>query len=335
MLFDLTVIAFFSTLVEDYFMVMLIALVIFRTSWGKFTVNLLGEYKDIALRFGSLVIIVLAIVSNIVYLATETDTKQSDSQELSVIEAVATGYAAIAVINCQDADCWAPYIDRLIEVRLNNIDKDTESTPKRLVDEMLDDLLEDTELAASEVAKLRAMFSDRFELVSLEIEEQAQQLESEEPLESTELQELQEAKELEQSQEREIAATTSSARSPLAWFYGLLNDLGLGFGFSAVYFSCFTAWFSGQTLGKKLLKIQVIQLDNTPLSLWDAFGRYGGYGAGLATGLLGFFQIYWDFNRQAIQDKIASTVVIDLSLKQQEKLQSASPQPATNNEFQI
>ncbi|MCW8832829.1 MAG: RDD family protein, partial [Colwellia sp.] len=50
----------------------------------------------------------------------------------------------------------------------------------------------------------------------------------------------------------------------------------------------------------------------TPLSLWDSFGRYGGYGAGLATGLLGFIQIYWDPNRQAIHDKISATVVIDL-----------------------
>ena len=34
--------------------------------------------------------------------------------------------------------------------------------------------------------------------------------------------------------------------------------------------------------------------------------------AGLATGLLGFIQIYWDANRQAIHDKISATVVIDI-----------------------
>ncbi len=48
----------------------------------------------------------------------------------------------------------------------------------------------------------------------------------------------------------------------------------------------------------------------------DCFGRYGGYGAGFATGLLGFLQVYWDPNRQAIQDKISATVVIKGSINQ-------------------
>ncbi|BDY04709.1 RDD family protein [Ferrimonas sp. YFM] len=96
---------------------------------------------------------------------------------------------------------------------------------------------------------------------------------------------------------------------------GIIEDLGLGLGWASVYFTVFTAWFHGQTLGKKLLAIRVIQLDNTPLSLWEAFGRYGGYGAGLTTGLMGFLQIFWDPNRQGIHDKISSTVVVDLRAK--------------------
>ena len=44
------------------------------------------------------------------------------------------------------------------------------------------------------------------------------------------------------------------------------------------------------------------------------YGRYGGYGAGFATGLLGFAQIFWEPNRQAIQDKISETLVIQLGL---------------------
>ncbi len=93
---------------------------------------------------------------------------------------------------------------------------------------------------------------------------------------------------------------------------GIINDLGLGFSWATFYFTVLTSFYGGQTLGKKALGIKVLQLDGTPLTLWDSFGRYGGYGAGLATGLLGFFQVYWDQNRQAIHDKIASTVVIDL-----------------------
>ncbi|QYJ76833.1 RDD family protein [Shewanella sp. FJAT-52076] len=105
--------------------------------------------------------------------------------------------------------------------------------------------------------------------------------------------------------------------SLIQWVKGILNDLGLGFGWAAFYFTVFTAWFDGQTLGKKLLGIRVISLDGSKLGLWAAFGRYGGYGAGFATGLLGFLQVYWDANRQAIQDKISSTVVIDLTKPRQ------------------
>jgi len=92
----------------------------------------------------------------------------------------------------------------------------------------------------------------------------------------------------------------------------LMEELGVGLGWAAFYFSIFTAWWKGQTPGKKLLGMQVIKLDNTPLNLWESFGRYGGYAAGLATGLMGFFQVFWDPNRQAIQDKISETLVIDL-----------------------
>ena len=71
------------------------------------------------------------------------------------------------------------------------------------------------------------------------------------------------------------------------------------------------AYFKGQTPGKKLLSIKVVRLNNKDISFWYSFERFGGYAAGVATGLLGFFQVYWDPNRQAIHDKIAGTVVID------------------------
>lgn len=96
-----------------------------------------------------------------------------------------------------------------------------------------------------------------------------------------------------------------------AWLQGLIEDLGIGFGWAAFYFTMFTAIWHGQTPGKRLFHIRVIQLDGTPLSIWDSFGRYGGYGAGIATGLLGFVQIYWDPNRQAIHDKISATIVVN------------------------
>lgn len=123
----------------------------------------------------------------------------------------------------------------------------------------------------------------------------------------------------------------SDTRSVMAWIKGFMSDMGLGFGWAAFYFTVFTAKFDGQTLGKKLLGIRVIQLDGAKISIWGAFGRYGGYAAGFTTGLLGFMQIFWDANRQGIQDKISSTVVIDLAQmhkKQQLEQQQAQAEPA-------
>jgi len=108
-----------------------------------------------------------------------------------------------------------------------------------------------------------------------------------------------------------VEQTDMSVYKGFAWLQGLIEDLGIGFGWAAFYFTMFTALWYGQTPGKKLFGIRVIQLDGTPLSVWDSFGRYGGYGAGIATGLLGFAQIYWDPNRQAIHDKISATIVVN------------------------
>lgn len=91
-----------------------------------------------------------------------------------------------------------------------------------------------------------------------------------------------------------------------------LGSLGLGFGWALAYFIFLPYWWQGQTVGKKLFKLRVVELTGKPLSLRDCLGRYGGYAAGMATGMFGFIQVLWDVNRQAIQDKIAHTVVLDL-----------------------
>jgi uncharacterized RDD family membrane protein YckC len=70
-----------------------------------------------------------------------------------------------------------------------------------------------------------------------------------------------------------------------------------------------SAW-KGQTVGKRLMGIRVLRLDGGSINWWLAFERSGGYAAGLATGLLGFLQVYWDANRQGIHDRIAGTVVV-------------------------
>jgi uncharacterized RDD family membrane protein YckC len=106
-------------------------------------------------------------------------------------------------------------------------------------------------------------------------------------------------------------------KSIMEWVKGVLQDLGIGFGWAVFYFTALVGWTNGQTVGKKLCQIQIVRLDGMPLDLWQAFSRQGGYGAGFATGLLGFLQIFWDPNRQAIQDKGSGTVVIRLNKPKQ------------------
>lgn len=90
----------------------------------------------------------------------------------------------------------------------------------------------------------------------------------------------------------------------------LLDELGLGIGWSGLYFTFLTAFLRGRTPGKKVLGIRVVRLDGNPLSYWVAFERFGGYAASLFTGMEGFLRILWDRNRQSLEDKLAETVVI-------------------------
>jgi uncharacterized RDD family membrane protein YckC len=106
---------------------------------------------------------------------------------------------------------------------------------------------------------------------------------------------------------------------------GFLDELGLGFGWMGLYFTAFLSLWRGQTPGKKLLGVRVVRLNGQPMTLWTSFERFGGYAAGLVTGLLGFAQVFWDRNRQMIHDKIVETVVVrERGVPQA----AAAPQPA-------
>lgn len=88
------------------------------------------------------------------------------------------------------------------------------------------------------------------------------------------------------------------------------RTLGLTFGWAGVYFTLGTTFLRGRTVGKFLFGTRVVRLDGRRLNAMDAFVRYGGYAAGVATGLIGFARLFWDPNRQTIEDKIAWTVVV-------------------------
>ncbi len=94
------------------------------------------------------------------------------------------------------------------------------------------------------------------------------------------------------------------------WISNLVDDLGLGFGWWALYITVTHAWWNGTSVGKRIFRIRVVMIDKRPLNWWLSFERAGGYAAGFATGLLGFAQVFWDPNRQAIHDKVSETIVI-------------------------
>jgi hypothetical protein len=113
-----------------------------------------------------------------------------------------------------------------------------------------------------------------------------------------------------------LEAELAEARKPAPqrWRDDLLTRLrrlGVGFGWAAFYFTLLPLAWQGRTVGKRLFGLRIVGLTGRPLTLMTCFGRYGGYAAAMATGGVGFAQILWDSNRQAIQDKIAHTVVID------------------------
>lgn len=91
---------------------------------------------------------------------------------------------------------------------------------------------------------------------------------------------------------------------------GLLDEFGLGLGWSGLYFTFLTGFFKGRTPGKRLLNLRVVRLDGKPLGYWVSFERFGGYAASLFTGFEGFLRILWDPNRQGLEDKLAETVVV-------------------------
>ena len=124
---------------------------------------------------------------------------------------------------------------------------------------------------------------------------------------------------LQESEQRRAAAESAlddaePSSTLFSWVRDAADEAGLIFGWGTVYLTLFLVLWDGRTPGKKALDLRVVRLNGEPLTLFLSLERAGGYAAGLATGLLGFAQIWWDPNRQAIHDKIAETVVIRDSL---------------------
>ncbi len=107
----------------------------------------------------------------------------------------------------------------------------------------------------------------------------------------------------------------SNASLLLQPFKGILAEVNILTSFvgALFYFALFTWRWNGQTPGKRLMNIRVIRLNGKRISIWASFERMSGYTASASMLLLGFFQYYWDRNRQTTHDKITETIVVNMA----------------------
>ena len=83
--------------------------------------------------------------------------------------------------------------------------------------------------------------------------------------------------------------------------------------FSVFYFTGKWVQTSGQTLGKLMLSIKVVNIDGSSLTFGNLFLRYIGYILSGAVASLGFFWVAIDKKRRGWHDILAKTFVIHLS----------------------
>lgn len=126
----------------------------------------------------------------------------------------------------------------------------------------------------------------------------------------------------------EEEARAHSGFKPREWLDEALGEAGLRFSLAIVYFTLLPVLWPGQTVGKRLMGLKVAELSGKPMTLMRSFSRYGGYLASMGTGGVGFLQVFWDANRQTLQDKAAHTVVLDLRRQERLPLEAALTPPA-------
>jgi uncharacterized RDD family membrane protein YckC len=89
---------------------------------------------------------------------------------------------------------------------------------------------------------------------------------------------------------------------------GLNTLVGLAY---SVYF--WSSYGHGQTVGNRVMKIRVIKMDGSELTLTDAFIRYVGLIVSFVCVFIGVIWVAFDENKQGWHDKIASTYVVRTS----------------------
>lgn len=79
---------------------------------------------------------------------------------------------------------------------------------------------------------------------------------------------------------------------------------------AVAYFALSTYIGKGYTIGKRLLRIRVVSLNHSHLSMWHCVERALGYAASFLEGGFGFLQYFIHPNHQTVHDRIAETIVV-------------------------
>jgi len=110
-----------------------------------------------------------------------------------------------------------------------------------------------------------------------------------------------------------VAQATSLAGPVVLW------SLGLSALFCLYYFVCLCLF--GRTLGGQILSLRCVNMDGQRAGVsqvavrqlvWFGFSLAGFLPAGSALSLANYLWMLWDPNRQALMDKAARTIVVDV-----------------------
>jgi uncharacterized RDD family membrane protein YckC len=103
-----------------------------------------------------------------------------------------------------------------------------------------------------------------------------------------------------------VADGLKDGRLTLSFEFGSLASVAI----ALAYFSLSTWLGHGATLGKKLMRIRVVSLVHSHLTLWHSIERTLGYAASSLEAGFGFVQYFIHPNRQTVHDRIAETIVV-------------------------
>jgi len=97
-----------------------------------------------------------------------------------------------------------------------------------------------------------------------------------------------------------------------AYYVAAVIILGYFVAFVPLYFVGLWTW-RGQTLGKMAIAIRVVRSDGRPVSVGTALLRLVGYLFSSLLLFVGFLMIVFDRERRGLHDRLADTIVVDLT----------------------